>query len=120
MGARSLAERVAEKEAQLEKAQKKADQYKEQLKQLQARHRSEEQRQRTHKLIVCGAEIAALFERVLDQDEVLVVVNFLREQKELGNFTLEKTKTAETEEPRKPEKNTDQDNNDWFNGMFDF
>jgi hypothetical protein len=47
-------------------------------------------------------------------------VNFLREQRELGNFTLEKTETEATEEPGKPEKNTDQDNGEWFNGMFDF
>jgi hypothetical protein len=112
--------RVAEKEAQLQRALRKAEQYKEQLKQLQTRKANEERKQRTHRLIVAGAELAALYGRVLDQDEVLAVVDFLRQQKDNGLFTLEKTETAVTEKAKEPELEAKTENAELYGGLFDF
>lgn len=120
MGARPYEERVAEVVAKRDKAQRRVDQCNEQLKDMEKKEKEEQRKRRTHSLIVCGAEIAALFNRVLDQDEIYAVVNFLREQRELGNFTLEKTDVAAvdvTEE--KPEKMNDSFG-DLFGGFFDF
>ena len=112
--------RVAEKEAQLQRALRKAEQYKEQLKQLQTRKANEERKQRTHRLIVAGAELAALYGRVLDQDEVLAVVDFLRQQKNAGTFTLEKTETDVTENTQEPEMEAKQENENFYGGLFEF
>lgn len=120
MGTRPHAERLAELQVRREKAKRKAAQYDEQIKRLEKLAAEEERKRRTHALIVCGAEIAALFEKVLDQDEVHTVVNFLREQRALGNFTLAKTETTEVEtNEEKPEK-TKVDFEDTFAGFFDF
>lgn len=120
MGGRSLEVRVSEKEAQLEKALQKAEQYRAQLKQLQSRKRNEDQRQRTHSLIVCGAELAALYGKVLDKDEVLTVVDFLRRQKENGIFTIPETKPESQEASAEDLQEMDTENGNLFNGLFDF
>ena len=86
---RSFDIRISEKEEQLKKALEKVKQYKAQIKTLQTKKRNEDQRQRTHNLIVCGAEVAALYEHVLSKDEIILLVNFLKEQKEQGVFTIE-------------------------------
>ena len=88
MSSRPLPERVAEIRKKREQVKKKLDQYDAQVKRLEKLAADEERKQRTHKLIVCGAEIAALFEHVLEKDEVLILVNYLREQKQLGYFSL--------------------------------
>ena len=120
MAARSHDERVADLQTRRDKARKKAAQYDEQIKRLEKQAAEEARKKRTHSLIVCGAEIAALFERVLDQDEIYAVVNFLREQQDLGFFTLEKSETAAKEtDLEEPEKKKD-DSGDLFGGFFDF
>ena len=117
---RSHDERLAELHARRDKARKKAAQYDEQIKRLEKQAAEEARKRRTHSLIVCGAEMAALFEKVLDQDEIYTVVNFLREQQELGNFTLEKTEDV-TEEPiQETEEETKDDLKELFGGFFDF
>ena len=93
---RSIEERVAEKEAQLEKVLKKADQYKAQIKQLEARKSEEERKKRTHKLIVCGAEIASIFGKPLEEDEVKQLSVFLKNQVETGAFLLSEDNKNET------------------------
>ena len=120
MGARPITERVAEVKAKREKTKKKLDQYDEQIKRLEKQDADEKRRQRTHALVVCGAELAALFGKVLDKDEILTVVNFLREQQSAGIFTLEKQKPKVTEEPREPEEKTERNESNLFGGFFDF
>ena len=120
MGARSHNERVADLQVKRDKAKKKVAQYDEQIKRLEKQAAEESRKRRTHALIVCGAEIAALFDKVLDQDEIYTVVNFLREQRELGNFTLEKTETAAVETIEEEPEKTKDDFGDLFGGFFDF
>ena len=120
MGARPITERVAEVKKKREKTKKKLEQYDEQIKRLEKLDAEEKRKQRTHALVVCGAELAALFGKVLDKNEVLVVVNFLREQQNAGNFTLEKQKSEETEEPRVPSENTQRNEGQPFGGFFNF
>lgn len=120
MATRPHAERLAELQARREKAKQKAAQYDEQIKRLEKLAAEEERKRRTHALIVCGAEMAALFEKVLDQEEIYTVVNFLREQQELGNFTLEKTKTENVETIMEEAEKTNDGTGDVFGGFFDF
>ena len=120
MGARPITERVAEVKEKREKAKKKVEQYDEQIKRLEKQDADEKRKRRTHALVVCGAELAALFGKVLDENEVLTVVNFLREQQNAGVFTLEKQKPKETEEPREPEEKTERNESNLFGGFFDF
>ena len=71
-------------------------------------------------LIVCGAEIAALYGKVLCEDEIHAVVNFLREQQNAGTFTLgtkEESTTTESQEQILETKRTDED---IFGEMFGF
>lgn len=120
MGARPYEERVADVVAKRDKALKKVAQCNEQLKDMEKKEKEEQRKRRTHSLIVCGAEMAALFDKVLDQDEIHTVVNFLREQRDLGFFTLEKTETATTKtDLDEPEKRSD-DFGDLYGGLFDF
>ena len=120
MGARPIIERVAEVKAKREKTRKKLEQYDEQIKRLEKQDADEKRRQRTHALVVCGAELAALFGKVLDENEILAVVNFLREQQNAGAFTLEKQKSAVAEEPREPSENTQSIEGEPFGGLFNF
>lgn len=121
MAKRSLEIRVAEKEKQLEEALAKVQQYKNQLRDLNNRKSSEERKKRTHQLIVCGAEIASLYDHTLTTDEVHSLVNFLREKREEGVFIIEETKHTELEkrEEAKEEKKNQEDENR-FGGMFKF
>ena len=122
MGERNLEIRVQEKQEQLERTLKKADQYREQLKQLKARAKTEERKQRTHKLIVCGAEIAALFDgHVLELEEVYQVVNFLREQMKLGRFELVKKEKIVQEETKIEQEEKQEVEDVWgLDDMFNF
>lgn len=120
MGARPYEERVAEVQRKRAKTAKRLAQYDEQLKDMAKKEKEDQRKRRTHALIVCGAEIAALFDHTLDQDEIYTVVNFLREQQELGNFTLEKTETAAEETAQEIPEKTNDDFGDLFGGFFDF
>lgn len=120
MGARSYDERLSELYAKKERSKKKVDQLNEQIKRLEKIAAEDARKQRTHALIVCGAELAALFEKVLDQEEIYTVVNFLRKQKELGFFTLEKNEEAaqkKTEASKQEENGIDEE---IFGDFFDF
>ena len=117
MGARPITERVAEVKKKREKTKKKLEQYDEQIKRLEKQDADEKRRQRTQSLVVCGAELAALFGKILNENEVLTVVNFLREQQNAGHFTLEK---QITEEPREPSENTQGNEGEPFGGLFNF
>ena len=84
----TLSERVEEKERQLQKTIKKMEQLKEQVKQLKIRKAEDDRKTRTHNLIVCGAEIASLYGRVLNIDEVHMLLSHLRAEKENGVFDI--------------------------------
>ncbi len=120
MGVRPYEERVAEVQRKRAKTAKRLAQYDEQLKDMEKKEKEEQRKRRTHSLIVCGAEIAALFDRVSDQDEIYTVVNFLREQRELGNFTLEKTEEAAVETAQEEPEKANDGFGDLFGGFFDF
>ena len=120
MGARPYEERVAEVQRKRAKTAKRLAQYDEQLKDMEKKEKEEQRKRRTHSLIVCGAEIAALFDRALDQDEIYAVVNFLREQRDLGNFTFEKTESAAVEVIEETPEKTNDGFGDLFGGLFDF
>lgn len=120
MPVRPLAERVEEVKQKREKAQKKVDQYDEQIKRMEKQAVEEERKARTHKLIICGAELASLFEKVLELDEVYQVVNFLREQRELGIFALGENETTEAEEPGNAFEKTESDEPKLYGGFFNF
>ena len=122
MGERSLESRVQEKQEQLERTLKKAEQYREQLKQLKAKAKTEERKQRTHKLIVAGAELAALFDgHVLEVEEVYQVVNFLREQMKSGGFELVKKENIVQEETKIEQEEKQTIEEVWgFEDMFNF
>lgn len=120
MSTRSFDERFAELHARREKAKKKAAQYDEQIKRLEKQAAEEARKKRTHALIVCGAEMAALFEKVLGQDEIHTVVNFLREQRDLGNFSFEKTETNKSENPTFPSEENQESDANIFGEFFDF
>lgn len=117
---RSLDERVTEKEAQLQKTLQKANQYKAQLKKLQARKADEDRRRRTHKLIVAGGALAAVYGKVLDEDEITEVTEFLKQQRDDGFFDVG-MKKMKPEEPRTiPEENEKQNIDQLFGGFFSF
>lgn len=120
MAVRPFTERVEEVKQKREKAQKKVDKYDEQIKRMEKQAVEEERKQRTHKLIVCGAELASLFEKVLELDEVYQVVNFLREQRDLGVFSLVKRETTKTENDGEELEKTRKDGTILYGGMFDF
>lgn len=120
MGARPWEERVAEVKAKREKTRKKLDQYDEQIKRMEKQASDEARKKRTHALIVCGAELAALFGKVLDQDEVYAVVNFLREQRDLGTFTLGQKETQKEEATREQTREMDGTDEIFLNDFFSF
>ena len=120
MGTRPLADRIAEKRAQKERYDKKAEKCDEELKALLKKEAEETRKQRTHKLIVAGAELASLYGRTLEKDEILALVDFLRQQKNAGIFTLEKTETTVAEAVREPEAKTKTGNGDLFGDLFNF
>lgn len=116
MCARPLKDRVAEKEAQLQKTIDKAERCKAQLKRLKSRQENEERKARTHKLIVCGAELAALFGHVLSREEVSALVDFLRIQRDRGILTISDSGVAVSQEQRN--RNKDDNLDDMFNSFF--
>ena len=120
MGARPITERVAEVKKKREKTKKKLEQYDEQIKRLEKQDADEKRRQRTHALVVCGAELAALFGKVLNENEVLTVVNFLREQQNAGTFTLGETKEVAAAEPQEQIVETNGTDEDIFGELFGF
>ena len=61
MGVRTTKERLAEVKAKRQRTKKRMEQYDEEIKQLEKKDAEETRKHRTHLLIVCGAELAALF-----------------------------------------------------------
>lgn len=120
MGARPLKERIAEKKAQKARYDKMSAKCDEEIKAMEKKDAEAERKHRTHMLIVAGAELAALYGRALEKDEVLAVVDFLRRQKNAGIFTLEKTETTVAETIREPEAKTKTGNGDLFEDIFNF
>ena len=121
MAKRSVEIRVAEKEKQLEIAMQKVQQCKNQLRDLNNRKSDEERKKRTHQLIVLGAEVSALYGHTLTTDEVHAVINFLRQQKEEGVFSIEEKKFEELETREEAEeKEKEQEDAFGFGGMFSF
>lgn len=91
MSKRSIEDRVQEQEQRLELIMKKLQQEKERLKQLRAKSEDEARKHRNHMLIVCGAEIASLYDfSFLEEDEICKVVKFLKESRNKGVFAIEK------------------------------
>ena len=110
MGVRPITERVAEVKEKRQRMKKR----------LEKQEAEEARKHRTHMLIVCGAEIAALYGKVLSEGEIHAVVNFLREQQNAGTFTLgtkEESTTTESQEQILETKRTDED---IFGEMFGF
>lgn len=120
MGIRSLEERAEEIRKKRERAEKRLAQYNEQIKTLEKKAAEESRRQRTHSLIVCGAELAALYGKVLDLDEVHKLVNFLRQQQEYGNFTIENNETDTQEDHQGTIQETKGIDEEIFGDFFDF
>lgn len=121
MSKRSIEERVAEKEKQLEAALQKVQQYKNQLRDLNNRKSNEERKKRTHQLIVCGAEIASLYGHTLSTDEIHAVINFLRQKKEEGVFSVAENEQTQLEAREETEEETkEQEDEIGFGGMFNF
>ena len=120
MGVRPITERVAEVKEKRQRMKKRLAQYDEEIKRLEKQEAEEARKHRTHMLIVCGAEIAALYGKVLSEGEIHAVVNFLREQQNAGTFTLgtkEESTTTESQEQILETKRTDED---IFGEMFGF
>ena len=113
-----MEERVAEVKAKREKAKKKLDQYDEQIKRMEKQASDEVRRQRTHALIVCGAELAALFGKVLNTDEIHTVVNFLREQRDLGTFALVPKETKEENGAQRTAQEKEEIDENFLNELF--
>lgn len=117
----SVSKRVADVKAKRERAKKRLEQYNEEIKRLEKQEAEEARKYRTHMLIVCGAELAALYEKnLLEKDEIHVVVNFLREQQAAGVFTLRNTEEVTAEEPQEPTEEMNGSNEDIFGELFGF
>ena len=120
MGVRPITERVAEVKEKRQRMKKRLEQYDEEIKRLEKQEAEEARKYRTHMLIVCGAEIAALYGKVLCEDEIHAVVNFLREQQNAGTFTLgtkEESTATKSQEQILETKRTDED---VFGELFGF
>jgi len=117
----SVSKRVADVKAKRERARKRLEQYNEEIKRLEKQEAEEARKYRTHMLIVCGAELAALYEKnLLEKDEIHAVVNFLREQQAAGVFTLRNTEEVTAEEPQEPTEEMNGSNEDIFGELFGF
>lgn len=117
----SVSKRVADVKAKRERAKKRLEQYNEEIKRLEKQEAEEARKYRTHMLIVCGAELAALYEKnLLEKDEIHAVVNFLREQQAAGVFTLRNTEEVTAEEPQEPTEEMNGCNEDIFGELFGF
>ena len=116
----SVSKRVADVKAKRERTKKRLEQYNEEIKRLEKQEAEEARKYRTHMLIVCGAEIAALYGKVLCEDEIHAVVNFLREQQNAGTFTLGETKEAAAAEYQEQILETKRTDEDIFGEMFGF
>lgn len=117
----SVSKRVADVKAKRERAKKRLEQYNEEIKRLEKQEAEEARKYRTHMLIVCGAELAALYEKnLLEKDEIHAVVNFLREQQAAGVFTLRNTEEVTVEEPQEPTEEMNGSNEDIFGELFGF
>ena len=120
MGVRPITERVAEVKEKRQRMKKRLEQYDEEIKRLEKQEAEEARKHRTHMLIVCGAELAALYGKVLCEDEIHAVVNFLREQQSAGIFTLRNTEEVTEEEPQEPTEEMNGSNEDIFGELFGF
>jgi hypothetical protein len=120
MGVRTTKERLAEVKAKRQRTKKRMEQYDEEIKQLEKKDAEETRKHRTHLLIVCGAELAALFGEPLEKNKIHAVVNFLREQIAVGNFALENTEKATDNELETEIEKTRDSNEELFGGIFDF
>lgn len=117
----SVSKRVADVKAKRERTKKRLEQYNEEIKRLEKQEAEEARKHRTHMLIVCGAELAALYEKnLLEKDEIHAVVNFLREQQAAGVFTLRNTEEVTAEEPQEPTEEMNESNEDIFGELFGF
>lgn len=103
MGARPINERVAEVKEKRERMKKRMEQYDEEIKRLEKQEAEETRKQRTHMLILCGAELSALFGKVLTKSDIHAVVNFLREQLQSGAFSLEQVQSSNLEDDQEPQ-----------------
>lgn len=115
-----VSKRVADMKAKRERAKKRLEQYNEKIKRLEKQEAEEARKRRTHLLIVCGAEIAALYGNPLEETEIHTLVNFLREQQNAGIFTLRKTEESAEEEPQEPIAETNGKDEDIFGELFGF
>ena len=120
MGVRPITERVAEVKEKRQRMKKRLEQYDEEIKRLEKQEAEEARKRRTHLLIVCGAELAALYGKPLNEDEIHAVVNFLREQKTAGTFTLGETKEAAAAESQEQNMITNGTDEDIFGELFGF
>ena len=121
MGVRPITERVAEVKEKRQRMKKRLEQYNEEIKRLEKQEAEEARKYRTNMLIVCGAELAALYEKnLLEKDEIHAVVNFLREQQAAGVFTLRNTEEVTAEEPQEPTEEMNGSNEDIFGELFGF
>ena len=120
MSIRPITERVAEAKEKRQRMKKRLEQYDEEIKRLEKQEAEEARKRRTHLLIVCGAELAALYGKVLCEDEIHSVVNFLREQQEARIFTLGTYENTATEDYQEQPMETKETHEDIFGDFFGF
>ena len=96
----TLEERIAERTRIRDKALEKANQCSEQIKRLEKQQAEKSRKERTHALIVCGAELVKLFGKVLTEEEILRVVVFLEAKMKSGEFSLSQTEPQEKQEQK--------------------
>lgn len=118
MSIRPITERVAEAKEKRQRMKKRLEQYDEEIKRLEKQEAEEARKRRTHLLIVCGAELAALYGKVLCEDEIHTVVNFLREQQTSGIFTLGISENPVTEDYQEQPIETNETHDDIFGDFF--
>lgn len=85
----SLEERIADRQRLRDKALEKAQQCSEQIKRLEKQKHEKERKERTHALILCGAYIAQVFQRILTEEEMKRVSDFLKKKIETGEFGMD-------------------------------
>ena len=93
---RTLDERIEEKRQKEQELLEKAKNYSAQIKQLEQRKRNEENKARTHRLILIGAEAESVLGRPITDEDIPLFRNFLLSQEKRGKY-FSKALNADTE-----------------------
>ena len=83
---KSLEERISNKDDEIQKCIDKANELRAQKKQLEQRKKAEDQKARTHRLIVIGGVVGSVLGRELVDGDDIRLMNFLKRQEQNGKF----------------------------------